>query len=238
LTYNHRSPFTYNSRTPFIFDGVDGDDAGVSNTSWGPGDSNAEVIQTGTDNTSGAVTSNRLWDSQIASSSGGNHNASVNMRFDYQSSGSNANTLRVQWHMNKSAQTTTISRYQDFIQTHSPSGIDSSWSWDVKWESTTSAPGWSATDTSTANAVGPILAEDTYHNVWNGTTASTKQFNWFATTGNTSGESEASVISQAVKFTVRVSKAGETSLFTSTTAQNVSIFIFNTGGGGGGGFGP
>ena len=226
LTYNHRSPFTYSSRTPFIFDGVDGDDAGVSNTSWGPGDSNADVYTTGSD-----VTSNRLWDSQINSSSGGNHNASVAMRFDYQSSGSNAGTLRARWHMNKSAQTTTISRYEDYIQTHSPSGIDSSWSWDVKWESTTSG-GVAVSSTSTANGVGPILAEDTYHNVWNGTTASAKQFIWYASTGNTSGESEANVFSQAVKFTVRVSKTGETSLYTSTTAQNVGVFIVNTGGSG------
>jgi hypothetical protein len=62
-------------------------------------------------------------------------------------------------------------------------------------------------------------------------------FGWLATTGNPSGESEANIFSAAVKFTVRVSKSGETSLYTSTTAQNVSIFLVNTGGGGGGGFG-
>jgi hypothetical protein len=232
LTYNHRSPFTYNSRTPFIFDGVDGDDAGVSNTSWGPGDSNASVITTGSD-----VTSNRLWDSAITASAGGSHHAAVSMTFDYQTSGSNADTVRARWHHTKSSQSTTISRYEDYIQSHSPSGIDDSWSWDVKWESTTGSPGWAATSTSTGSASGPVLSEDTYYNIWDGTTATSRLFGWLATTGSTSGESEANIFSQAVKFTVRVSKSGETSLYTSTTAQNVSIFLVNTGGGGGGGFG-
>ena len=227
LTYNHRSPFTYSRRTPFIFDGVDGDDAGDNSTTWGPGDSSAIAYVSASD-----VTSNRLWDTTVNSSSAsGAHNANCQMIFNYQTTGSNANTLRARWHMDKSAQSTQISRYEDFIQSHSPSGIDSSWSWDVKWETTTASPGY-FTSNNNGIGTGPSLAEDTYHNVWNGTTATQRLFKWEGSTSN-QAEAEVNVISANVKFTVRISKSGETSLFTSTTAQSVSVFVLNTGGGGG-----
>tara|TARA_B110000037_G_scaffold220010_1_gene286587 strand:- start:51 stop:1709 length:1659 start_codon:yes stop_codon:yes gene_type:complete len=253
FTYQHRSPFTYarqgqtpftyniqtpattdsrasvSGRAPYIFDGVDGDDSGDNTTSWGPGDSNAIAYVQGV--SPNGVTTNRDWDSTIAQQGGsGSHNAQVYMHFNYMTSGTYVDTLRAQWYMSKSNTTTFISRYEDYINSHSPSGIDDSWSWDVKW--TSSSAGGGITSGNNGIATIPTLAVNTYHNVWNGTTATQRTFKWEASTSNQS-EAEAQVISGSVQFTVRVSKSGETSLYTSTTAQSVSVFVVNTGGFGG-----
>ena len=253
FTYSHRSPFTYarqgqtpftyniqtpattdsrasvSGRTPYIFDGVDGDDNGDNTTSWGPGDSNAIAYVQGV--SPNGVTTNRDWESTIGQQAGtGAQNAQVFMHFNYMTSGAYANTLRAQWYMNKSHTSTTISRYEDYINSHSPSGIDDSWSWDVKWTSSSANGGITSGNQGIATL--PSLAVNTYHNVWNGTTATQRTFRWEASTSN-QGEAEAQVISGSVQFTVRVSKSGETSLYTSTTAQSVSVFVVNTGGFGG-----
>jgi len=248
--YSHRSPatyarqgqnpFTYNVRTPAltdlnvstsgrqpnIYDGVDGDDNGDNSTEWGPNTTQAQVSQTSAQTV--GITSNRQWITNSFTSFGGSCDVHCQMLFNYKSSGSNANSCQVEWRGHKSTISQAQAVYQDFINVHSP--IDSSYTWAVKWNSSGES-NFQNGGTST----GPTLTKNTYYELWDGSSTATQRlFNWTSSVSS-GGESSALTQSNNMQITVRLSKSGQTSIYTSTPTQSVILNALNTGGGGFGG---
>jgi len=259
FTYQYRSPFTYarQGRTPFtyavqtpantssqqpliaqrpyIFDGIDGDDSNPApTTTWGPG---AQAQYT-VGSPAFPISTNRAWDKAVSSFGTTANSATAFFRFTY--GGTTSADVDVEWAGTFQPATKFFPVYEDTINHHSPSGIDSTWSWEAKWNSTGDSNlnelGISFAPHQWSTSTGSYKAKDTYYNIWNGSsTSNLVEFKWRASVGN-QGESEASVQSTGVVFTVKVSKTGQTSLYTSYSAGTVRPSAFNTGGGGGGGF--
>ena len=251
FTYQHRSPFTYArqgqtpftynvqtpattsqrspavGRTPFIFDGVDGDDNGVGNTTWGPGNSAAQ--HTNAQYSQG--TTNRTWDTQRSYQSSFSNSAAASMEFNYQTSGSNVNKVKTNWYAVDSAQIGPA--YEDYIDVYSP--IDNSWSIDVKWTSsadqkTQQFGGSAKAPFDSSNPTG-AKAKNTWHNVWNGSSQTGVEFKWSTNSGNSNQNPYAEMMSTAVQIQLRVYKTGETTLYT-TGPSNQTVRLVSAKGGG------
>ena len=260
FTYQHRSPFTYArqgrnpftyslqtpattsqqqpliAQRPYIFDGIDGDDSNPTGTTiWGPGNPAATLANAGATPML-PVSPTRAWNKEVNTQSGSACNTKVAMEFFY--NGTTAATVKAKWYGIESTDTSHAPTYADTINHHSPAGIDSTWSWAVKWNSTGefgySSKGIAFAPHEYATTSNLYKAKNTYYNLWNGTTQNAAFFHWTASVSN-QGEAEATVTSTGTSFVVRVSKTGETSLYTSYSAGTVYAKAFNNGGSGGGG---
>ena len=241
FTYQHRSPFTYArqgqtpftynvqtpastdsttpavGRTPYIFDGVDGDDAGDNTTTWGPGNSaaqhtNAQVSQ---------GTTNRTWDTVRSVTASYATDAGASMEFTYKSSGTYANSVEVEWYAVDSA--AMGPNYRDHINVHSP--VDNSWSIDVKWNSSADHQQTQCGATvkfpySSGNTSG-ARAKATWHNIWDGSTATYVQFGWSVNSNNSNQNPYGLVQSSQVSIQLRVYKTGETTLYTTNPTSKL-----------------
>ena len=251
FTYQHRSPFTYArqgqtpftyniqtpastdsttpavGRTPYIFDGVDGDDAGDNTTTWGPGNSAAQ--HTNAQYSQG--TTNRTWDTVRSYSGANSGDCSASMEFTYKSSGTYANSVEVEWYAVDSA--AMGPNYRDHINVHSP--VDNSWSIDAKWNSSSD---WQQTQFgatvkfpySSGNTSG-ARAKATWHNIWDGSTATYVQFGWSVHTNNSNQNPYGAVRSLQVSIQLRVYKTGETTLYTTNpTSKRIEMTAAKGGG--------
>ena len=231
--YNVQTPATTSSRTPavsrtpYIFDGVDGDDNGDNTTTWGPGNSAAQ--HTNAQYSQG--TTNRTWDTIRSYSGASSGDASASMEFTYKTSGTYANSVEVDWYAVDSA--AMGPNYRDHINVHSP--IDNSWSIDVKWNSSADHSettfGGSVKFPYSSNNTSGARAKATWHNIWDGSTATYVQFGWSANTNNSNQNPYAEVRSSQVSIQLRVYKTGETTLYTTNPTSKLINMSAAKGGG-------
>jgi hypothetical protein len=208
--------------TPVIYDGVDGDTTGFQhqNNPWGPGNTNRIHVTQGQSQAQGLSTAQGSWATQrqVQRPSQSGAQATCEMDFRYQTSGSNANKVKVGWFSVDSSAIGPV--YEDYIDVYSP--IDSSWSIDVKWNSTAifeEATGGGAVFIPSDSAMGNH-AKNTWHNVWDGSSETTQYFRWNSNAPADDDGSFASFVQTGTTIQVRLTKTGETTLYSNVQGLN------------------
>ena len=239
-TYNHRSPFTYNiqtpgtSQTPVIYDAIDGDSTGPTSTPQGFSAPNWNTA------------------THAQKPEGQQAQAFANMSFDYQKSSStipystHGNTTSEQGsvHMfynggdNNSyttlyfSQVSIGSNISGYPSNVTPA-IDDTWAVDVKY-AVTGAHGANFDGFTAAQSQGGGFTAGTYYSVYTGSssagsyngTNTNRAFMWQADTGSIQGQQPRNAMCNAygLSFTLRLSKSGQTSIFTTYTVSGYAGF--------------
>ena len=200
-------------RTPVIYDGVDGDTTGYqhSQTPWGPGNTGRIHVTSQSPQAQQLSTAQGIWDTQhqVQQPSQAGAQASAEMDFKYQTSGSEANRLKVEWYGVNSSAIGPV--YRDYVDVHSP--VDSTWSIDVKWNSTSVlSEGYGGVTLFPNDSAHGSHAKNTWYNVWDGTTATYRYFRWKADVAS-GGNGIANFTQQGSSIQLRLTKTGETTLY-------------------------
>ena len=228
-TYNHPSPFTYNVQTPsitqqpVIYDAIDGDSTGPTSTAQGFGGalSNWNRFARGQapQGYSSYATSFIAFDYQTSSSSSPHSGSSNNEQGSvhvYYYGASNNCYATVYYSVISIGD--NISGYPSNVTPD----IDDTWSVNIKYNVTTQSANHSGyVPTATA---GGNKAVNTYYAVYTGSSSSdsydgtrtNQMFQWKADTGSMQQyASRTSICSaQNLEFTIKLSKSGETDIFT------------------------
>ena len=208
--------------TPVIYDGVDGDTTGFQhqNNPWGPGNTGRIHITQGQTQAQGLATAQGTWATQrqVQRPSQSGAQATAEMDFTYQTSGPTSGSVQVEWFSVDSSAIGPV--YRDYINVHSP--IDSSWSIDVKWNSTglfeeTNGGGLVLLPSDSAHGA---HGKNAWHNVWDGSSATNRYFRWNSDAPASNDGTLASFQQTGTTIQVRLTKTGETTLY--STVQGLS----------------
>jgi len=239
VNYNHRSPFTYTiqtptiTQTPVIFDAIDGDSTGPSSTPQGFSAPNWNTY-THTQRPEGQSAqsfANMSFDYQKSSSTipystyGNNTSEQGSVHMFYNGGGNNAYATL---YFNQVSIGSNISGYPSGVTP----GVDDTWAVDVKYV---------VTGTHGANYDGFIASDSqgggkvsgTYYNVYSGSSSSgsyngtntNRSFGWRADTGTPQMQQPrtAQCTAYGLEFTLRLSKSGQTSIFTTYSVAGMGI---------------
>ena len=238
VDYNHRSPFTYTiqtptiTQTPMIFDAIDGDSTGPTSTPQGFSAPNW-VTATHTQRPEGQAAqsfSNMSFDYQKSSSTipystyGNTTNEQGSVHMFYNGGGNNAYAVL---YFNQVSIGSNISGYPSGVTP----GVDDTWAVDVKYS--VSAQGANYSGFTAAQSQGGGFTSGTYYSVYTGSssagsyngTNTNRAFGWRADTGTPQqGQPRtANCTATGLEFTIRLSKSGQTSIFTTYTVAGMGI---------------
>ena len=238
FNYNHRSPFTYTiqtptiTQTPMIFDAIDGDSTGPTSTPQGFSAPNWNTF-THTQRPEGQTAqafANMSFDYQKSSSSipystyGNNTSEQGSVHMFYNGGGNNSYATL---YFNQVSIGSNISGYPTGVTP----GVDDTWAVDVKYS--VSAQGANYDGFTAADSQGGGFTSGTYYSVYTGSssagsyngTNTNRAFTWQADTGSPQlGQPRTATCSaQGLEFTLRLSKSGQTSIFTTYTVAGMGI---------------
>ena len=238
VDYNHRSPFTYTiqtptiTQTPMIFDAIDGDSTGPTSTPQGFSAPNW-VTATHTQRPEGQAAqsfSNMSFDYQKSSSTipystyGNTTNEQGSVHMFYNGGGNNAYAIL---YFNQVSIGSNISGYPSGVTP----GVDDTWAVDVKYS--VSAQGANYSGFTAAQSQGGGFTSGTYYSVYTGSssagsyngTNTNRAFGWMADTGSPQQQQPrtASCTALGLEFTLRLSKSGQTSIFTTYSVPGAGV---------------
>ena len=215
-----------------IFDAIDGDSTGPTSTPQGFSAPNW-VTATHTQRPEGQAAqsfSNMSFDYQKSSSTipystyGNTTNEQGSVHMFYNGGGNNAYAVL---YFNQVSIGSNISGYPSGVTP----GVDDTWAVDVKYS--VSAQGANYSGFTAAQSQGGGFTSGTYYSVYTGSssagsyngTNTNRAFGWRADTGNPQqGQPRtASCTATGLEFTIRLSKSGQTSIFTTYTVAGMGI---------------
>ena len=239
-TYNHRSPFTYNvqtpgtSQTPVIYDAIDGDSTGPTSTPQGfsAPNWNTFVHAQKPEGQQAQAFSSMSFDYQKSSSTipysthGNTTSEQGSVHMFYNGGDNNSYTTL---YFNQVSIGSNISGYPSNVTP----AIDDTWAVDVKY-AVTGAHGANFDGFTAAQSQGGNKAAGTYYTVYSGSssagsyngTNTNRAFMWQADTGSIQGQQPRNAMCNAygLSFTLRLSKSGQTSIFTTYTVSGYAGF--------------
>jgi hypothetical protein len=238
VDYNHRSPFTYTiqtptiTQTPVIYDAIDGDSTGPSSAPQGFSAPNWNTA-THTQRPEGQVAqsfANMSFDYQKSSSTipystyGNSTSEQGSVHMFYNGGGNNAYATL---YFNQVSIGSNISGYPTGVVP----GVDDTWAVDVKYS--VSSQGANYDGFTAADSQGGGFTNNTYYSVYTGSssagsyngTNTNRAFGWRADTGTPQlGQPRTSTCNAfGLEFTLRLSKSGQTSIFTTYTVAGMGI---------------
>ena len=238
VDYNHRSPFTYTiqtptiTQTPVIYDAIDGDSTGPSSAPQGFSAPNWNTA-THTQRPEGQVAqsfANMSFDYQKSSSTipystyGNSTSEQGSVHMFYNGGGNNSYATL---YFNQVSIGSNISGYPTGVTP----GVDDTWAVDVKYS--VSSQGANYDGFTAADSQGGGFTNNTYYSVYTGSssagsyngTNTNRAFGWRADTGSPQLQQPrtASCTAQGLEFTLRLSKSGQTSIFTTYTVAGMGI---------------
>ena len=238
VNYDHRSPFTYTiqtptiTQTPMIFDAIDGDSTGPSSTPQGFSAPNWNT-STHTQRPEGQVAqsfANMSFDYQKSSSSipystyGNSTSEQGSVHMFYNGGGNNAYAIL---YFNQVSIGSNISGYPSGVTP----GVDDTWAVDVKYS--VSSQGANYDGFTAADSQGGSKTSGTYYTVYSGSssagsyngTNTNRAFGWRADTGSPQlGQPRTATCSAfGLEFTIRLSKSGQTSIFTTYSVPGAGV---------------
>ena len=238
VDYNHRSPFTYTIQTPtitqspVIYDAIDGDSTGPSSTPQGFSAPNwvTGVHTQRPEGQSAQSFSNMSFDYQKSSSTipystyGNNTSEQGSVHMFYNGGGNNAYATL---YFNQVSIGSNISGYPTGVTP----GVDDTWAVDVKYS--VSAQGANYDGFTAADSQGGGFTSGTYYSVYTGSssagsyngTNTNRAFGWRADTGTPQMQQPrtAQCTAYGLEFTLRLSKSGQTSIFTTYSVAGMGI---------------
>ena len=238
VNYDHRSPFTYTIQTPtitqspVIYDAIDGDSTGPTSTPQGFSAPNWNTY-THTQRPEGQSAqsfANMSFDYQKSSSTipystyGNTTNEQGSVHMFYNGGGNNAYAVL---YFNQVSIGSNISGYPSGVTP----GVDDTWAVDVKYS--VSAQGANYSGFTAAQSQGGGFTSGTYYSVYTGSssagsyngTNTNRAFGWMADTGSPQQQQPrtASCTALGLEFTLRLSKSGQTSIFTTYSVPGAGV---------------
>ena len=238
VNYDHRSPFTYTIQTPtitqspVIYDAIDGDSTGPTSTPQGFSAPNWNTY-THTQRPEGQSAqsfANMSFDYQKSSSTipystyGNSTSEQGSVHMFYNGGGNNAYATL---YFNQVSIGSNISGYPTGVTP----GVDDTWAVDVKYS--VSSQGANYDGFTAAQSQGGGFTSGTYYSVYTGSssagsyngTNTNRAFGWRADTGTPQMQQPrtASCTALGLEFTLRLSKSGQTSIFTTYSVPGAGV---------------